>query len=549
MSKEKREKEEKEKKPKKPKKPKKEIKIGNGISLGEKWQKGLFSVLFTRFGLVLIMLIAQIALLLMIWGWFEQIFTRYIVGGQTIIVLMVMIYVLNTSMDSTAKLSWMLLISAMPLFGTMLFLWTRTEIGHREIKLKLAKMDRRSRRTFKQDDEIIEKIKKSDTLSASLANYIYNIGGNPAHEMTEVEYFPLGDDKFLTMIDELRKAKDFIFLEYFIIEEGHMWGNVLEVLAQKAKLGVEVKVMYDGTCEFTKLPYNYPKMLKKFGIECKMWEPIKPVVTSTYNYRDHRKILVIDGKTAFCGGINLADEYINIGSKFGHWKDSAIMLKGSAVDNLTLMFLQMWNVTEKDIDKDEFSKYFNHYEKNPSAKGYIIPYGESPLNDHKIAEAVYMDMLNTARKYVYIMTPYLVLDDELSMALRYAAEKGVDVRLILPGIPDKKLVWALSKSHYKRLVSAGVKIYEYTPGFVHSKIFLSDDRKAVVGTINLDYRSLYHHFECGAYMLDIPCIEEIAEDFEETFEKCRRITPQTIKHEKVWIKFFGAVMKLIAPLL
>lgn len=538
---------------KKSRKEKSTIKIGKGLSLKGNWKKGFFSVLFSRLGLVIILLVAQITMLLMIWNWFGQLLTKYVVGGQTLIVFFVMLYLINNKMNSTAKISWMLVISAMPIFGTLLFMWSQFELGHREIKLKLFEMDKLSRKTFHQDPEIIAEIKSKNPESAGLANYIYQIGGNPVYQETRTEYFPLGDDKFPRMLEELQKARSFIFLEYFIIEEGQMWGNVLEILAQKVLEGVEVRVMYDGTCELTKLPHDYPARLKKLGIKCKMWEPITPVLTSSYNYRDHRKILVIDGKVGFCGGINLADEYINKSSRFGHWKDTAVLLEGKAVDNLTLMFLQMWNVTEssKNIQQDieDFKKYFNRAQTFPQEEGYVMPYAESPLNDHKIAENVYTDILNTAKDYVYIMTPYLILDDELFKALRYAAERGVDVRLILPGIPDKKLVWYLAKRHYARLTEAGVKIYEYTPGFVHAKVFLSDDIKAVVSTINLDYRSLYHHFECGVYLLYASCIKEIAQDFDLTFSKCRKITPESIKNEKVYIKAAGAVMKLIAPLL
>ena len=305
--------------------------------------------------------------------------------------------------------------------------------------------------------------------------------------------------------------------------------------------------MYDGSCEFSTLPYDYPKRLRKLGIQCKTWEPIKPVITSAYNYRDHRKILVIDGKTAFCGGINLADEYINHTVRYGYWKDTAVMLRGAAVDSFTLMFLQMWNVKEKETE--QFSKYFHHYDKDIRANGFVIPYSDSPLNDHKIAERVYMDMLYTAKKYVYIMTPYLILDDEIFTALRYTAQRGVDVRLILPGIPDKKAIWALAKSHYRQLLAAGVKIYEYMPGFIHAKGFLSDDTKAVVGSINLDYRSLYHHFECAVYMYGSSCVKDISDDFQKTFSECRKVTFETIKKERFATKVTGAVLKLVAPLL
>ncbi len=465
----------------------------------------------------------------------------------TIIELIVLIILFNSRMDSTAKLSWMLLISTMPYLGTMFYIWTKIEVGHRSIKKRLNLLIKNTRRMLIQNKETLNSLKKESHDSASLAQYLYKIDNCPVYNNTSVEYYPLGEEKFPAMLEELEKAEKFIFLEYFIIEEGYMWGNVLDVLARKAKCGVDVRVMYDGTCEFSTLPYYYPKRLARYGIKAKMWEPVKPVVTSSYNYRDHRKILVIDGKTAFCGGINLADEYINRIERFGHWKDTAVKLKGPAVDSLTLMFLQMWNVKEKR--PENFSQYFNHYENDEKAGGYVIPYAESPLNESKIAERVYMDILYTAQDYVYIMTPYLILDDEMRTALCHAAERGVDVRLILPGIPDKKAVWYLAKRHYRVLLDSGVKVYEYTPGFVHAKVFLSDNIKAVVGTINLDYRSLYHHFECAVYMHGVSCLEDIRKDFSFTLNKCRKVTYETIKKERIYVKLVGAVIKLFAPLL
>ena len=306
-------------------------------------------------------------------------------------------------------------------------------------------------------------------------------------------------------------------MEYFIVDEGLMWGKVLEILARKAKEGVDVRVMYDGSCEFALLPRDYPRRLKALGIKCKVFAPVSPFVSTHYNYRDHRKILVIDGHTAFNGGVNLADEYINEKKKFGHWKDVAVMMKGEAVKSFTLMFLQMWGITEKE---DETVRFLSYPALPQEAKGFVIPYGDCPLDNDKLGERVYMDILNRAVQYVHIMTPYLILDGEMETALKFAAEKGVEVALLLPGIPDKVIPYALAKTHYASLIASGVKIYEYTLGFVHAKAFVSDAREAVVGTINLDYRSLYHHFECAAYLYNTDCIAKIEEDF----QACLKLT-------------------------
>ena len=305
--------------------------------------------------------------------------------------------------------------------------------------------------------------------------------------------------------------------------------------------------MYDGTNEFATLPSSYPQKLRELGIKCKAFAPIAPFVSTHYNYRDHRKILVIDGHTAFTGGVNLSDRYINREEVFGHWKDTAVMLKGEAVKSFTLLFLQMWNIDEKE---PRFEPYLScPAEPVKDAQGYVIPYGDTPVDGFRVGEMVYIDMLNRAKDYVHIMTPYLILDGELDTALRFAAERGVEVSIILPGIPDKKTPYALAKTHYASLIRAGVNIYEYTPGFVHAKVFSSDGRKAVVGTINLDYRSLYHHFECAAYMVDTPCIGDIEADFADTLKKCHLVTLEDVKNIKTGMKLRGILSKAIATLL
>ncbi len=306
--------------------------------------------------------------------------------------------------------------------------------------------------------------------------------------------------------------------------------------------------MYDGGNEFSTLPKGYDKKLRKLGIKCQVFAPATPFVSTHYNYRDHRKILVIDNKVAFNGGINLADEYINKYEKYGHWKDTAVMLKGEAVKSFTLMFLQMWNIYNNSSPVD-YNKYIDMPTDRYDSNGYVIPYGDSPLDKFGTGRQVYMDIINRANNYVHIMSPYLILDSSMEDALKFAAERGVDVKLILPGIPDKKVPYALAKTHYKSLLASGVKIYQYTPGFVHAKVMSCDNRRAVVGTINLDYRSLYHHFECATYMYKTDCIADIEKDFENTLEKCELITPAHIKNEKLSTKLVGFVAKVLAPLM
>lgn len=536
----------------------------SGLRLLKKGQKGIMYALFSRMGIMLILLVLQVLMLLSLFQWFKD-FLPHVLGGTALFTVCMVLYLINSQIDPTAKITWLIVIMLVPVFGALLFWYTQSETGHRAEKKRLESILDATKDMLPQDETVIRGLEQDNPGEAALAGYIRRSGCFPVFADTQVTFFPLGEDKFAEMLRQLEQAKQYIFMEYFIVEEGLMWGSILEILARKVKEGVEVRVMYDGTCEFSTLPHNYPKKLQALGIKCKAFSPMSPFLSTHYNYRDHRKILVIDGHTAFTGGVNLADEYINHIEKYGHWKDTAVMLKGGAAKSFALMFLQMWNITERS---EEYDKYLNvpvpapacpmperqMPERQPAMQpqctdGYVIPYGDCPLDADKVGERVYMDILNRATRYVHIMSPYLILDGEMETALKFAAEKGVDVKLILPGIPDKAAPYALAKTHYKSLLASGVKIYEYTPGFVHAKVFVSDDCRAVVGTINLDYRSLYHHFECAAYLYRTACIAEIEADFEKTLEKCRLVTNETIRSEKYSVKIQGAVMKAISPLL
>ena len=507
-------------------------------------RKGILRIFFSRFSIMLILILFQVDLMLSVYNWLSDYFEWFSAFIWVFTVCMV-IHLFTIDMDATAKLTWLFLLMMFPIPAAIFMLFTETDWGHLLVKKRMEELIAATKNKLKQDNTILKHPDIVQTSTDSLHYYLNRSGCFPLYGNTSVEYFPVGEDKFKAMLEELKKAEKFIFLEYFIIEEGYMWGSVLKILVDKAKQGVEVRVMYDGMCEISLLTSDYPKRLEKYGIKCKPFSPISPFVSTHYNYRDHRKILVIDGKTAFSGGVNLADEYINHTKKFGHWKDTAVMLKGEAVQSFTLMFLQMWNITEKEPEWDKYIIPVLHKQEN----GYVMPYCDCPLDSYKTGESVYLDILNRAKSYVHIMTPYLILDNELETALKFAAERGVDVKLILPGIPDKKIAYSLAKANYKYLTDAGVKIYEYTPGFVHAKVFVSDDEKAVVGTINLDYRSLYHHFECAVYMYKTDCVADIEEDYLKTLSKCRKVTEDTIKHENIIYKILGSIMKLFAPLM
>ena len=518
-----------------------------GIRLLKKGKRGIIRAIFGRTGLVLALFFVQVLLLLSVFRWFTAL-VPHLLGGSIAFTAVMVIYLLNSDMDNSAKITWLVVIALVPVLGVVLFWWTKGEVGHRMLKSRLEQLEQDTQEQLPQDAQTLERLKAQESGAASLAYYLRGKGGGfPVYENTAVTYFPSGEAKFAELLRQLEKAKQYIFLEYFIIDEGLMWGRVLEVLARKAAEGVHVRVMYDGTCEFATLPRDYPSRLEKLGIQCRVFSPVQPFVSTHYNYRDHRKILVIDGKVGFTGGVNLADEYINHIEKYGRWKDAAVMLEGEAVRPLTILFLEMWSI----LREPEFEKFLSVPPHSVPAKGFAAPYGDCPLDGERVGEMVYIDLLNRAKRYIHIMTPYLILDGELETALKFAAERGVDVHLILPHVPDKKFAYALAKTHYKSLLDSGVKISEWLPGFVHAKVFVVDDSEAVVGTINLDYRSLYHHFENAVWMKDTACIPAIEKDFQKTLEFCRDVEPtrESIWEGNVLLHLAGILLKVIAPLL
>ena len=516
-----------------------------GLRLLKRGRRGLLRAIFSRAGFITLFLLLQVALLFVGYVYLQEYLPHYYTVA-TVLTALMGLYLINSRHEPNAKITWLLVILVLPVFGGLLYFYTRSDLGHRLLRDRYAELAKKSRERLKQSPEALERMEDEAPEMAGLARYVSRSCGFPVYDRTQVRYFPLGDALFPVLLEELEKAEKFIFLEFFVVDEGEMWGRILEILARKAAQGVDVRLLYDGTNEFFTLPRNYPKRLHVLGISCRVFAPVTPFVSTHYNYRDHRKILVIDGKTAITGGVNLADEYINRVHRFGHWKDCAVMLKGLAVRSFTLMFLQMWSMEDGVLEPESF---LGQPVEPQEAGGLVLPYADCPLDRERVGEWVYLDILNRARRYVHIMTPYLILDEEMLTALRFAAERGVDVSLILPGIPDKRLPYALAKTHYGVLLASGVKIYEYSPGFIHAKLFVSDDREATVGTVNLDFRSLYHHFECGAYLQGTDCIREIEADFLATREQCRLVTEETVKKEKLHVKLEGALMKVIAPLL
>ncbi|WP_320977673.1 cardiolipin synthase [Hungatella effluvii] len=510
----------------------------------------LLRIIFGRTAFVVMSLLLQISILLAGFRFLSH-YMVYIYGGFTLLSAFVILYVVNKDENPSFKLAWIIPITVIPVFGTLLYLFLELQWEGKIINRKLRENISDTQPYLKQNPRYMEQLAKTSRSNANLAAYIENSGSYPVYGNTNVKYYPVGEEMFEDMKKELEKAKRFIFMEYFIVERGEMWDSLLEILERKVQEGVEVRFMYDGMCCLVLLPYSYPRELRAKGLKAKMFAPIRPALSTYQNNRDHRKILVIDGHTAFTGGINLADEYINRKVRFGHWKDTGIMVKGDAVTSFTMMFLQMWNITEKE--PEDYGRYLRDpeffYPPELSMEGFVIPYGDSPLDQETVGELVYLDIINTARNYVHIMTPYLILNYDLVQALQFAAKRGVETIIIMPHIPDKEYAFLLAKAHYEELIRAGVQIYEYTPGFVHAKVFTSDDEKAVVGTINMDYRSLYLHFECAAYIYRNEVIKDVERDFKETLAKSQVITLEECRHYPWYKKFAGRVLRLFAPLM
>lgn len=503
-----------------------------------------------KLAIIVLLLLAQIAFLFFMYGIME----KYILYWRTSALLLstfVVLYIVNTQENPAYKLVWAVLVLSVPLVGGALYVFLA---GNRTRAKFLKEAQENHLDTFNyvpNDSKVQEEINKRSKSASVQSTYISKFAGYPAYQHTTVKYFPLGEDNFKTLIEELEKAEHFIFMEYFIIKQGEMWDTVLDVLKRKAQAGVDVRLVYDDFGCAMWLSSRFTREMQDAGIQAAPFNPIAPVINLRQNNRDHRKITIIDGHTGFTGGINLADEYINKQSRFGHWKDTGIMLKGEAVWNLTIMFMQTWKLVTKEDAEIDYRKYAPYiYMPEPvRSDGFIQPYGDTPVDDEIVGENIYLNMINKAKRYVYITTPYLIIDNEMFTALTLAAKSGIDVRIITPGIPDKKLVYMVTQSYYYHLIRAGVKIYQYTPGFIHAKTVVMDDSVATVGTINFDYRSLYLHFECGVWMFDSSTIYDIKEDYLHTLEACDEVSLEELEQTSGIKRFGQAMLRLIAPLL
>ncbi len=549
-------------------------------------------LLFSRMVIVALLIVLQI-----VWIWLVfQRLAEYNIVIQvctSILGVILVLVVVNKDEVPEYKMPWLLVIVLSPVLGGVLYAFFGSNQPGRRMKREYMRIEREFARVVRQNKDTLAALEAEDPVAAAQAKYLYESSRAPVFGGERTRYFPMGEDMFPVMLRELNKAERFVFLEYFIIEEGKFLNSVLDILQRKLEEGVEVRIMYDDIGSIGKVRMGYARKLRKMGFSAQVFRPFLPFVSTVHNNRDHRKIMVIDNRVAFTGGINLADEYINEKLRFGTWKDTGIMIEGDCVSEFTCMFLTLWDLQAKQISDYKFYTSYRpgeemvalpeapaapdgaagaesgtententeNMEKGggmpavlplpvPKERGYVVCFGDGPVPfyEDQVGKNVYLNILNSATEYVYISTPYLVCDNELLSALRLTARRGVDVRLITPHIPDKKTVYLITRSNYSTLIEAGVKIYEYTPGFIHAKNFVSDDKYAVVSTINLDYRSLVHHFECGVWMYDTPTIAKIKDDVLRTIAESREI-PAEEAELNLAQNIVKSLVQVITPLL
>lgn len=510
--------------------------------------KKIAHLLLGRFSIVALTIVLQFGWLVLVMYCFSYQFTYANLAIRLMAVILVL-EIVNKWTNPANKLSWTFIILLSPMVGLMLYTTFGRSGLTKKTERRLDTIVKEVGAYFYQTPEIKEDLERRDKAVLGQSKYINDWGGYPIYRNTQTKYYRSGEEMFPDMLEELERAAHFIFLEYFIIEEAYMFDTMVEILARKAAEGIDVRVIYDDIGCINTLPPKYNKKLESMGIKCAVFNPFRPILSVVMNNRDHRKIFVVDGKVGFTGGINLADEYINEKSRFGYWKDTGVRLDGEAVWNLTAMFLTAWSYVNHS--REDYKEYMPQIYQTelPETDGYVQPYGDSPLDHETVGENIYLNMINDAENYVYIFTPYLIIDNEMLISLCNAAKRGVDVRIVTPGIPDKKLIFLLTQSYYEPLLRAGVKIYQYTPGFIHAKSFLCDDKVGTVGSINLDYRSLYLHFECGVYMYKTKALEQLKKDCLETFEQSEEMTLEFCRNQNVFIRILQGMMRLIAPLL
>ncbi len=486
-------------------------------------------------------------------GWFVWlgVYLRqyYIVinGVAVAISCILALHVYSRHMNSAYKLSWIVLLLMMPVLGISMYAMFGSQASHVWVRRYMDNLENVAEKHLPADETALHALQQKDYGLANQCQYMQHKVGYPVYQNTDVFYH---NDTKVALDDlktELQNAEKFIFMEYHAIEDSSSWAEIESILKEKVASGVEVRILYDDVGSIFFVGKSFTKRLLAEGIQCRVFNPINPILNTFMNNRDHRKIVVIDGKVGFTGGYNMANRYFNIDSPYGYWKDTGIKLVGDAVKSLTVQFLEMWNATKRE--KEEQSRFFPEIAYQAQSTGFVQPYADTPLDNTPVGENVYLNLIKNAKHYVYITTPYLIIDDEMERELTLASQRGVDVRIVTPGIPDKAIAFKATRSHYARLVAYGVRIYEYTPGFMHAKQFVCDDEVAVVGTINLDFRSLYLHFENACWFCHCNAVHDVKADFNQLFVQSQEVTAQYSGKRSLTLRLGECIIRLLSPMM
>ena len=501
-----------------------------------------FSRILNRATITIVLVALQVLWLL--WAFWAFTTGRVWLNGMLkALSIVIVLYLVRKDENSAYKIGWIVLIGLLPLLGGALYLAFGNKAPAKGLRTRMRKVEQA------HTADLAPRPDQTDTLDRvekNLSHYVETYGPYPAWKHTAAHYFPCGEAMYPRLLEDLERAEKFIFLEFFIVKSGTMWDGIEAILKRKAAEGVDVRLIYDDFGSLLGLPSDFVIRMERSHIRCIPFNPVVPLVSLVMNHRDHRKIVVIDGTVAYTGGVNLADEYINKEQRFGYWKDAALRVEGDAAWNFTVMFLNFWNAFRPS--EEDYSPFRPAPLEPPVSDGVVQPYADSPLDEEPVAETIYLNILAQAQRYVYIYTPYLAIGEEMLDALRNAAKRGVDVRLVLPGIPDKKLVFRLSRSYYLPLLRAGVRIYEYTPGFLHAKCCVSDDRAAAVGSINMDYRSMFLHFECGVLLQHSSQVAVLRDDVLATLPQCREVQVTDCRTSLPGT-VLDSVLRLLSPLM
>lgn len=468
----------------------------------------------------------------------------------TVFAVILVLYIYGKHETASIKMPWLIMISAFPVLGVFLYFLLGINKGTRDMRRSYRKIDEALLPLLPENNGVLELLQEKNRGAANQFRYIKEYAGYPVYNNTDVKYYPDGEEGFKAQLEDLKKAEKFIFMEYHAIEYGRSFEPLHAILKEKAAAGVDVRLFYDFVGSMGFIGNSFVEKMEKDGIHCRVFNPMNPILNFFINNRDHRKITVIDGKVGFTGGYNIADEYFHVTKPYGFWLDTGIRLEGDAVRSLTITFLENWNaIRDDDKDESDFSRFFPEINHEAKEDCFVQPYADSPLDEEHVGENVYMNVLRNAKRYAWFITPYLIITDEMQSAFAMAAKSGVDVRIITPGIPDKKLIFSITRSYYAGLARNGVRIFEFSPGFCHAKQCVADDEIATCGTINLDFRSLYHHFENGALMYDCQAVMDTKRMFEKTFEECREVTREYKVGRSRFLRLKQMILRLFAPLL